>query len=335
MEPLVSILIPAFNAEQWIAQTIQSALDQTWPRKEIIVVDDGSSDQTLAIAQQFGSKIVSINTQANQGAAAARNKAYAICQGRFLQWLDADDLLAPDKISFQLADEESWAEETLHSCAHSTFYRYPGGARAVSHSLARNLGAREWLLTAMNTGAWVPPHSWLVSRHLTQHAGPWDERLSLNDDGEYFCRLVSASAQIKFHPQARCFYRTGNPRSLNQVRSQKALQSLLLSVDLSVEHLLKLDQTPQARKAAVTFLQYNIDQFGVKDPAIWSGFLERAKSLGGVVRPPTETWRFRLACALLGEHRAVHIKVGVGRVKWAAFRARERILSFGPALREG
>jgi hypothetical protein len=174
-----------------------------------------------------------------------------------------------------------------------------------------------------------------VSRHLTQHAGPWDERLSLNDDGEYFCRVVSVSARVKFHSQARCFYRTGNPRSLSQGRSQKALHSLLLSVNLSVEHLLKLEQTPQAREAALAFLQYNINQLKVKDPTSWGGFLERAKALGGVVRPPAETWRFRVARALLGEHYAARIKAGVGRVKWAAFREQERILSLWAPLPEG
>src|SRR5262245_44317620 len=102
MKPLVSILIPAFNCEKWIAAAIESALAQTWTGKEIIVVDDGSTDQTLAIARQFASKAVSVITQENQGAAAARNKAFSICQGDYVQWLDADDLLAPDKIARQV-----------------------------------------------------------------------------------------------------------------------------------------------------------------------------------------------------------------------------------------
>src|SRR2546425_6261438 len=102
MQPLVSILIPAYNAEPWIADTIRSALAQTWPRKEIIVVDDGSRDQTLSIARQFASKNVSVVTQENQGASAARNRALALSQGKFIQWLDADDLIAPDKIAKQV-----------------------------------------------------------------------------------------------------------------------------------------------------------------------------------------------------------------------------------------
>src|SRR5207248_8968504 len=102
MKPLVSILIPAYNAEPWITDTIQSALAQTWMRKEIIIIDDGSTDQTLSIARQFASKTVSVIAQRNQGAAAARNKAFALSQGGYIQWLDADDLLSPDKIEAQV-----------------------------------------------------------------------------------------------------------------------------------------------------------------------------------------------------------------------------------------
>ena len=102
MQPLVSILIPAFNAEHWIADTIKSAVKQTWPRKEIIIVDDGSSDRTLSIARQFASKEVSVITQPNQGAASARNKAFSLSNGDYIQWLDADDLLSLEKLARQI-----------------------------------------------------------------------------------------------------------------------------------------------------------------------------------------------------------------------------------------
>jgi glycosyltransferase involved in cell wall biosynthesis len=102
MKPLVSILIPAYNAETWIADTIKSAIAQTWVDKEIIVVDDGSTDQTLAVARQFASKEVAVVTQQNQGASAARNHALSLSQGDYIQWMDADDLLSPDKVEKQM-----------------------------------------------------------------------------------------------------------------------------------------------------------------------------------------------------------------------------------------
>jgi glycosyltransferase involved in cell wall biosynthesis len=103
MNPSVSILIPAYNAEAWIADTILSAIAQTWQRKEIIVVDDGSEDRTAEVARHFASKDVVVVSTGNQGAAAARNHALRLSQGDYIQWLDADDLLAPDQIERQLA----------------------------------------------------------------------------------------------------------------------------------------------------------------------------------------------------------------------------------------
>src|SRR5215510_1057945 len=122
MKPLVSILIPAYNAELCIAQTIESALAQTWEPKEIIVVDDGSKDQTLTVARRFSSAGVTVVSQPNQGAAAARNKAFSLSRGEYIQWLDADDLLSPDKITKQMeAALSHGAKRTLFSSEWAHF----------------------------------------------------------------------------------------------------------------------------------------------------------------------------------------------------------------------
>lgn len=79
--PLVSILIPAYNAEKWVGDTIRSAMAQTWKHKEIVVVDDGSQDRTLEVAQQYESESVRVVTSKNQGAAATRNLALEHSRG--------------------------------------------------------------------------------------------------------------------------------------------------------------------------------------------------------------------------------------------------------------
>ena len=123
MKPLVSILIPAYNAESTIAATLRSAVAQTWERKEIIIVDDGSTDGTFEVARQFESQSVSVLRQNNQGAAAARNTAFSLCHGDYIQWLDADDLLAPTKIERQLTSlRETDSERVLLSSPMARFY---------------------------------------------------------------------------------------------------------------------------------------------------------------------------------------------------------------------
>src|SRR5438094_7802858 len=146
MAPLVSILIPAYNCERWIAETIKSALNQTWPRKEIIVVDDGSRDQTLATARRFASKTVAVISQENQGASAARNKALQLCQGDYIQWLDADDLFSPDKIAKQMeATGRCGSNRTLFSSPWGYFYYRIDKANFAPTSLWCDLSPVEWL----------------------------------------------------------------------------------------------------------------------------------------------------------------------------------------------
>ncbi len=196
MGDLVSILIPAYNAERWIAQTIQSALDQTWSNKEIIVIDDGSRDKTLAVARMFESKSVRVETQDNMGACATRNRSLSLAQGDFIQWLDADDLLDPGKIRHQMeAQERIPGSRVLFTSAWGRFYFCVSRARFTPGPLWADLEPVEWMIRKFETCDWMNPTAWLVSRKLIDMAGLWDERLSLSgdDDGEYVFRLVAAS----------------------------------------------------------------------------------------------------------------------------------------------
>src|SRR5690348_2830874 len=92
---LVSVLIPAYNSERWIDETLQSVAEQSYPQIEVIVVDDGSTDGTASIAADCGARVV---RQRNSGPSVARNRALAESRGEYIQWLDADDVLSPDKI---------------------------------------------------------------------------------------------------------------------------------------------------------------------------------------------------------------------------------------------
>jgi glycosyltransferase involved in cell wall biosynthesis len=206
--PLVSILIPAYNAKRWLADTIESALNQTWPRKEIIVVDDGSCDDTVAIAQRFASKTVIIISQENQGAAVARNKAFALSQGDYIQWLDADDLLSRDKIAMQMAAAQECQDKLrLLSSGWGYFMYRPSRARFLPTPLWCDLPPIEWLLRKWEGNLHMQTATWLLSRELTQAAGPWDTRLLGDDDGEYFFRVINASDGIRFVPQSKVYYR--------------------------------------------------------------------------------------------------------------------------------
>ncbi len=199
MQPLVSILIPTYNAEAWISDTLRSAIAQTWERKEIIVIDDGSKDQTLAVARRFESQQLKVVTQKNQGASATRNNAFAMSQGDYVQWLDADDLMGPEKTASQMeAAERSGSKRTLISGAWAKFMHRPYRAAFRPSPLWQDLLPAEWLMRKMEGNIYMQTATWLVSRELAEAAGPWDTRLLGDDDGEFFCRVLLASKGTRF-----------------------------------------------------------------------------------------------------------------------------------------
>ena len=99
--PMVSIVIPCHNAAPWVGAAIESALAQTYPHKETIVIDDGSTDDSLTAIKSFGSQI-RWETGPNLGGCAARNRGLEMAQGDMIQFLDADDCLCPEKLARQV-----------------------------------------------------------------------------------------------------------------------------------------------------------------------------------------------------------------------------------------
>jgi glycosyltransferase involved in cell wall biosynthesis len=297
MKPLVSILIPAYNAAPWIHESLSSAISQTWPNKEVIVVDDGSTDATFELARQFASRTVKVVTQLNGGACAARNNALSLAQGHYIQWLDADDLLHPNKIERQMARRDNGADSlVLLTAAWGRFFYRLEKTVFVPDGLWRDLGPVDWVMTKLGENCWMNPGCWLVSRRLTQLAGPWDGRLanSGDDDGEYVCRVVAASAQVRFVPEARAYYRIGTVGSLNwnMERSEKNLRALCLALRLQVGQLLMLEESERTRSACLRYLQTFLPYFYGGDVRCVRELQELAATLGGALSPPRPGWKY-------------------------------------------
>jgi glycosyltransferase involved in cell wall biosynthesis len=328
MKPLVSILIPAYNAERWIAQTILSALAQTWPRKEIIVVDDGSRDQTLQVARQFASEDVSVVTQENQGAAAARNKALQLCQGEYIQWLDADDLLSPDKVARQMAAaQECQDKRRLFSSAWGSFMYRPSHAKFSPSALWCDLSPVEWLMCKMGQNLHMPPATWLVSRELTERAGPWDTRLSLDDDGEYFCRVILASDAIRFVSDVKVFYRASGFGSLSsRDESETKFVSQFLSMQLHVAYIRSLEDSDRVRAACLNYLQSRFLRFYPERVAFVKQLHQLAASLGGRLDIPKLSWTYSWMRTVFGWSATKRARLYYNRCKSAAMRFWDKIL---------
>jgi len=317
MQPLVSILIPSYNAGRWIVETIQSALGQTWPKKEIIIVDDGSKDRTLALARSFASKEVSVVTQENQGAAAARNKAFSLCQGDYIQWLDADDLLSPEKIALQIqAAEECQNRRSLLSSSWASFMSRPNKAKFISTSLWCDLSPTEWLLRKWESNLHMQTATWLVSRELTKAAGPWDTRLLTDDDGEYFFRVVRASTNIRFVGGAKVFYRIPPSARLSHIgRSERKIEAQFFGMKLQIEYLLALRNDERGRAACVNYLKLWLPHFHPDRPDIVKEAQDLAATLGGRLDLPRMGWKYAWIEKLFGSHASKEARIRYNRCK--------------------
>jgi len=327
MDELVSIIIPAYNAEYWISDTIRSALSQTWPKKEIIVVDDGSTDNTLAIARTFESEIVKVVAQQNKGASAARNAGLCFSQGSYIQWLDADDLLAPDKISHQLKCAHSGQDSrVLLTSSFGTFFFCHERAKVSPTVLWQDLLPADWLLNKFNGNVWMNPAVWLVSRKLTELAGPWNERLVRDNDGEYICRVVAASERVQFVGEGMSYYRVGNQSSLSTSISDRACESLVLSLSLCIQYLLSLENSERSRSACLNLLQIWVTFLYPDREEILRKMNALASELGGHLVPPEVSRKYYLINKCFGWKAAKKVMTHCGRTKLMAVRTLDRVL---------
>lgn len=288
MKPLVSILIPAYNAEKWIADSIRSAIGQTWGRKEVIVVNDGSTDETAEVARQFASKEMKVVSTENQGLSAAVNNAYRLCQGDYIQELDSDDILAPDKIERQLgALKEGDSKRLLLSSPWAYFYFRTHRARFIPNALWNDLSPVEWLLRKMGQNLHMQNATWLMSRELADAAGPWEENLHYDQDGEYFARVLLASHGTRFVPEGRIYYRVSSSNRISYIGgSDKKKESLLRSMKLHIQYLQSLEESERVRKACLTYLQTWYSSFCPSRPDIVAELRDLAAELQGHLEQP-------------------------------------------------
>ena len=246
LNPLVSIIIPVFNAESFLSETIKSAISQSWENKEIIIIDDGSSDCSLEIAKQFENHWIKIFSQVNKGASSARNYGLKEAKGEYIQFLDADDLLSKNKIERQvrlLEDNKNFV--SICPTVHFNDGDYPYSAKPDEYN-------RSFLFSTTNThnflinlygkngkSGMVAIHSWLTPKTVIDKAGLWNEILTADDDGEYFCRVVLNANGIILSNDVLNYYRKHEERkSLSMQGSRQALKSSLDSALIKKKLLL-------------------------------------------------------------------------------------------------
>lgn len=201
MSVLVSILIPCYNAERWIARAIESALAQTWPHKEIIVVDDGSTDGSLEVIRRFDGRI-RWESGPNQGGNAARNRLLELAQGDWVQYLDADDYLRSTKLERQLKVAREHPDCDV-ICGPTAWERLHNGELLCTDEVIP--APRDpWVLLAK----WRLPQTGgpLWRRQALEDVGGWRVGQPCCQEHELYLRLLAGERKFGFSDECLAVY---------------------------------------------------------------------------------------------------------------------------------
>jgi glycosyltransferase involved in cell wall biosynthesis len=313
----VSIIIPAYNAARFLGQTIESILCQTWQNWELIIIDDGSTDDTEKVAQPYlNDNRIIYRKQQNMGCSGAKNTGLQLATGDYIQYLDADDLLSGEKIAEQVAvlEKDPW---TVPICRTKIFQH------SIDEQGMQELGT-DFLYTTDKTfefilnlyglngkDGMIQPNAFLISRQLADAAGIWDTSISPapDEDGEYFCRVMLKARSICFTPNGVNFYRKNKATSsLSKQLSQRHVKGALRSLDLKFQHLLNVENSERVRKiiathyAAFSYLYYALY------PEVSNETEKRIRQLGFQKMPVIGGRKFQMIVKLFGFKNALRLK---------------------------
>jgi glycosyltransferase involved in cell wall biosynthesis len=193
--PLVSVIMPVHNCARYIAEAVDSVLSQDYPHKELIVADDGSSDETPAILESYGKRLRLLRQQ-NQGAAVARNRALAVAQGELVSFLDGDDVWFPGKLQAQVSYLSNHpGTQLLYGkwCVWSpdSGGRWPNPLRFADgyDDSSTDQSGSGWIYTRLLLDSIVCTITAMMPTELLRAVGGFDEELRIGEDYDLWLRL--------------------------------------------------------------------------------------------------------------------------------------------------
>ena len=233
----VSVIIPAFNAEAYIAEAIESVIGQTYPDVECIVVDDGSTDRTGEVVETYGERIQHIR-QPNSGPSVARNRGIETASGEYIGFLDADDVYFKHKLEHQVSLLEHCpkADAAICDCVLTNVQGIPLGRLFSHHPIIRGIAKstvpgghflEESIFPYLLLDAFFYTGALLIRRRALSHVGGYDESLTWHEDLQFHLRLACA-LNFVVADEALFAVRLLRPGSLTTQTTEKALAGLAL-----------------------------------------------------------------------------------------------------------
>ncbi|MFD0977945.1 glycosyltransferase family 2 protein [Salinimicrobium gaetbulicola] len=242
--PKVSVIVPTFNRKDLLKEALDSIRAQTLKDWECIIVDDGSTDGTIPFLQDWvikdqRFKYFSRPDYYLKGAASCRNYGLIQSKGRYIQWLDDDDLISKNKLEFQIRKLEEYSEEDCFATCSWDLY-WTGKQIELKYLISEEeyLNSKSFFKKLFEKQSFIPASAYLIPRSITFSAGMWNQSLSLNDDAEYFTRILLHSKKLVMTGGCYVLYREHSNERISTRTDKKSLDSFLLSLHLIYSHLL-------------------------------------------------------------------------------------------------
>ena len=278
----ISIIMPLYNASTYVAEAIQSIINQTYTNWELIIVNDGSTDNSLEVAQNFESDKIKVYTQNNKGQCAANNFGYSKSTGKYIKFFDADDIISANMLEEQLKLIEG-SENLVASAQWGRFYKDDMATFKLNPEVCwQDMKPLEWICSSWrNAQPMMQCALWLIPRKVLEKSGLWDERLSLINDFDFFTRVILATAEVRFCSTATLYYRSGLQNALSGQKSRKAVESAFLSLMLGTQKLLSIQSNDLTKICCANMWQGFVYEFYFKFPDLAKQAEKNIAALGG------------------------------------------------------
>ena len=313
--PKISIIIPLHNAEAYILETLQSCLNQSYLNIEVIVVENGSTDNSFEIVETFASEKVKLYKIGKASAPIARNFGLTKTTGEYIQYLDADDILHKDKIRLQMELLQPLDKNSIVSGQWYKFENNIEEAVVKPQKVWKDYDKPlQWLVDSWSGGGMMQTGCWLAHKSLIEAAGTWNEELQQNpnDDGEFFCRVLLNASKIRYVEESKVYYRIPSSTNVSENRSKVAVSSLLGSFYSYQKEILKINDSRMVRIA----LAYNYSRFIYEFYPHYKELIEQAQAqikTFELINPIVGGKKFKKLARFIGFNNAL-INIGIKRL---------------------
>lgn len=305
--PVVSIIIPLHNGEAFISKTLNSVLCQTYSNIEVVVVENGSNDNSWNILGAIKDERLKKYSISAKTASEARNFGFNQSSGDLICFLDADDILEKNKIEIQVKGLLEHNNQAISCGPWGKFWKNIEEAKFVKQEVWDCYTPIDWLITSWNGGGMMIPGCWLIPKTIIEKSGPWDEVLTLHDDGEFMCRVMLQAKKIVFEDKALVYYRQRDDSLSRQNSSYSAAKSALMVYNSYRKNSIKFENSLRVKEAlAKNYAKFIYEFFPDHKDLIVEAF-EQLQSLN-VKTPMVGGSSFRKLQGLVGFNLALKVK---------------------------